>query len=178
MAELDRTDRRILVELDHDPRRSTATVADTLGLARGTVHTRLERMKTLGLRPNSVRISPAMLGYATRAYVSLELSQGSLDRVVAHLSSIPEVIETVAISGREDLMCQVLAKDNDHLYNVGQQILSEPGVERTVTSIVLREHIPQRLGQLLKPLYAPAPTANGSVTGAASEANQMVRTQR
>lgn len=149
MTALDRTDRRILAVLDEDPRRSTATVADTLGLARGTVHTRLERLKTLGLRPNSVRISPGMLGYATRAYVSLELSQGSLDRVVAHLQTIPEVIETVAISGREDLMCQVLATDNDHLYEIGQRILAEPGVERSVTSIVLREHIAQRLGQLL-----------------------------
>lgn len=149
MAELDRTDRRILADLDRDPRRSAATVADALGLARGTVHTRLERMKSLDFQPNSVRILPELLGYSTRAFVSLELSQGSLDRVVTHLRSIPEVVETVAISGREDLMCQVLARDNDHLYEIGQQILLEPGVQRTVTSIVLREHITRRLRQLL-----------------------------
>jgi DNA-binding Lrp family transcriptional regulator len=149
MTGLDRTDRRILAELDLDPRRSAANLADTLGTARGTVHTRLERMKELGFRPNSVRVLPASLGFSTRAFLSLELSQGSLDRVVTHLRGIPEVIETVAISGREDLMCQVLARDNDHLYEIGQRILSEPGVQRTVTSIVLREHIAQRIRQLL-----------------------------
>ncbi|KAA9089165.1 Lrp/AsnC family transcriptional regulator [Microbacterium radiodurans] len=146
---LDSTDRRLLAALDIDPRRSTANLADMLGLARGTVHTRLERLKAMALRANSVRIAPEMLGYFTRAYVSLELSQGALDRVVDHLRSIPEVVETVAISGREDLMCEVLARDNDHLYEIGQRILAEAGVQRTVTSIVLREHISQRVRQLL-----------------------------
>lgn len=46
-------------------------------------------------------------------------------------------------------MCQVVARDNDHLYEIGQRILSEEGVQRTVTSIVLREHIAQRMDQLL-----------------------------
>ncbi len=149
MTELDATDRRMLRELDRDPRLATAALAERLGVARGTVHSRLERFKRLGLHPNSTRVPPHVLGYTTRAYLSLELSQGSLDRVVEHLRTIPEVVETVAISGREDLMCQVVAKDNDHLYEIGQRILVEVGVERTVTSIVLRDHISQRMRQLL-----------------------------
>ncbi len=41
MTTLDDTDRRILLALDRDPRATVAQLALTLGLARGTVHSRL-----------------------------------------------------------------------------------------------------------------------------------------
>ena len=44
LQELDATDRRILAALDEDPRVPIMVLAQRLGLARGTVQSRLERM--------------------------------------------------------------------------------------------------------------------------------------
>ena len=53
---LDATDRRILLELDDDPRLPVALLAQRLSLARGTVHARLERLAASGaLRSHSAR---------------------------------------------------------------------------------------------------------------------------
>ncbi len=46
--QLDETDRRILLALDNDPRVPIMMLAQQLGLARGTVQTRLERLAHSG----------------------------------------------------------------------------------------------------------------------------------
>ena len=63
MSKLDATDRRILVELDDDPRLPTVVIAQRLGLARATVQSRLDKLAASGLlRPNSSRVRPDSLG--------------------------------------------------------------------------------------------------------------------
>ena len=63
LQQLDATDKRILKALDEDPRVPIMVLAQRLGLARGTVQSRLERMTASGaLRPNSSRVLPAALG--------------------------------------------------------------------------------------------------------------------
>ena len=69
--QLDETDRRILLALDADPRVPIMMLAQQLGLARGTVQTRLERLAHSGaLRPNTARILPAAMGRGVSAFVS------------------------------------------------------------------------------------------------------------
>jgi len=65
------------------------------------------------------------------------------------LLDIASIIECVATSGENDLLCQVVARDTDDLYEVGQRILRCPGVRRTATSIVLKELIEYRMTPLL-----------------------------
>ena len=61
--QLDETDRLLLLALDEDPRMTTMALAQRCGLARGTVHARLERFRERGiLRLNSARVDPATLG--------------------------------------------------------------------------------------------------------------------
>jgi DNA-binding Lrp family transcriptional regulator len=65
------------------------------------------------------------------------------------LRDIDEVVECVAVAGGIDLLIQVVARDSDDLYRLGQVILRCPGIRRTATSIVLNELIGYRMGQLL-----------------------------
>lgn len=150
-APLDDTDRRILLVLEDDPRLPVVLLAARLSLARGTVQSRLDRLTTRGaLSPNSVRISPEYLGRPVRAIVTAELDQIEFSAAMSTLALIPEVLECAAISGESDLFLQVVARDADHLYEVGQQILACPGIRRTDTSLVLRDLIPFRTTALLK----------------------------
>ncbi|TIH28924.1 Lrp/AsnC family transcriptional regulator [Subtercola vilae] len=168
MSTLDGTDRRILRALDDEPRAPVMLLAERLGLARATVQTRLERMagRAAGagaagtgasgtpapvLRPNSVRIEPSALGFGLRAFVTAEVDQELFDQTITALTGIPEVIECSAIAGADDIICQVIARNADHLYEVGQAILRCRGIRRTSTSIVLRQLMPYRTAQLLSP---------------------------
>jgi DNA-binding Lrp family transcriptional regulator len=151
LQELDATDRRILNALDEDPRVPIMVLAQRLGLARGTVQSRLERMTASGaLRPNSSRVLPAALGRGVAAAVSAELDQSHLNEAIAALRKIPEVLECHAPAGDTDLLIRVVATSPDDLYRVSEEIRLCPGIVRTSTSMFLREVIPYRTTGLLK----------------------------
>ena len=78
------------------------------------------------------------------AFVSMEIAQGRARAVDAHLSSIPEVVEAYMTTGPSDLLCRVVARDNDHLGQVIQRILEVRGITRTTTSLILATPIAPR----------------------------------
>ena len=136
----DATDRRILLALDADPRATVAQLAQELGLARGTVHARLERLSRPGvLRAASTRVPAERVGLPMRALVTAEVDQGEFTGMVEDLARIPEVVECLGISGENDLLIQVAARDADHVYDITRRIMRCRGIRRTATSIVLRE---------------------------------------
>ena len=122
MYQLDETDRRLLLELDQDPRMTVLLLAQRTGLARGTVQARLERYRTGVLRLGSTLVPPAALGYGLHATVSAELDQHQLNEAVDALRRIPEVLECHAPAGDIDLLCHVVARDPDDLYRVAEEI--------------------------------------------------------
>lgn len=151
MNNVDATDRRILALLDEDGRMPTAMIAMRLGLARGTVQARLEKMRESGvLRLHSSRVTPAALGRPVSASVQVELDQHQISEAVAALASIPEVLECFAPAGNTDLLLRVVARDPDDLYRVSEEIRLCPGINRTSTSLFLREVIAYRVTGLLE----------------------------
>jgi DNA-binding Lrp family transcriptional regulator len=155
MTALDATDRRILAALDDDPRASVQLLAMKLELARGTVHARLDRMARDGvLRKNSVRLAASALGYPLRAMVTAEVDQGQFDEMMSDMAGIDEVIECVGLAGENDLMIQIVARDADHVYDITKRIKGCRGINRTATSIVLRELLEYRFDHLLAGQHA------------------------
>lgn len=149
-TQLDATSRRILLALDADPRATVGGLAESLGIARGTVQSRIAQLfDGTTLRPHSVTVPPQTLGYSIRAIVTAEVDQERFDEAMLALRKIPTIVECVATSGQNDLLCQVVARDTDDLYDVGQSILRCPGIRRTATSIVLQELIAYRTTPLL-----------------------------
>ena len=150
MSKLDATDRRILVELDDDPRLPTVVIAQRLGLARATVQSRLDKLAASGLlRPNSSRVRPDSLGRGIAASVRAELDQHLIHDAIEALKLIPEVLECFAPAGDDDLLLRVVARTPDDLYRVSEEIRLCPGIVRTSTSLFLREVIPYRVSALL-----------------------------
>lgn len=149
---LDATSRRIMLALDADPRATVGGLAESLRLARGTVQNRIAQLfDGTTLRAASVTVPPEALGYSIRAIVTAEVDQDRFDEAMLALREIPTIIECVATSGENDLLCQVVARDTSDLYEVGQRILRCPGIRRTATSIVLKELIAYRTTPLLRP---------------------------
>jgi DNA-binding Lrp family transcriptional regulator len=161
MIDFDAIHAQIVLELDDDPRRPVAGLAEHLGLARRTVQTRLAYLESAGLlRAHSTRLRPLPLGYTIDAVISADLDQSRLATVVETLDGIPEVLEVVATSGDQDILARVVAIDTLHLYQLGQDILACPGVRRTRTALVLRDLVPYRT----RPLVV-ARSAGGAAAG-------------
>jgi DNA-binding Lrp family transcriptional regulator len=150
LRQIDRTDARILLALDRDPRATTVALAGRLELARNTVLARAQRLEADCLSAPSRRLDPAHLGHRLLAFVTLEISQGDLDATVESLQGIPEILEVHATTGDGDLVARVVALDPDDLHRVTRTMLESPSVMRTRTSLALRELIPHRIGPLLQ----------------------------
>lgn len=152
MTTLDPTDARILLALDTHPQATVVALAETLGLARNTVHSRLRRMIESGiLEAHSRRLEPAALGYPLQALVTVSISQRNRD-AAGELGELPQVVELLATTGDGDLLARVVARDNDDLYRVIEDMLTIAGVERTSTAIVLQQVTQIRMTPLLQRL--------------------------
>ena len=85
------------------------------------------------------------VGYAVSAFVSLEIAQGRSPAVFEHLDAMAEVVEAYMTTGPSDLLCRVVAHDNDHLGHLIGQIIEVPGITRTTTALVLATRIAPRV---------------------------------
>lgn len=151
MQTIDALDARIMLALDEDPEATTLSLARTLGVARNTVHARLQRIAKAGLlMAPSRRLDPQALGYGLVAFVEMSISQIAADDAIADLLAIPEIIEIHSTTGDGDLLAKVLARDTTDLYRITNAILRTQGVLRTSTAISLLEVLPLRLTKLLE----------------------------
>jgi DNA-binding Lrp family transcriptional regulator len=144
---LDSLDVRLLRLLADEPRIGVLECSRRLGVARGTVQARLDRLARSGvLRGYGPEIDPGALGYPVTAFLTLEISQERGHKAVAgHLAAIPEVLEAHTITGAGDMLCRAVARSNADLQRVIDQIVGYDGVVRCSTIIALAEQIPYRV---------------------------------
>jgi DNA-binding Lrp family transcriptional regulator len=139
---MDALDRRIVAALSSTTRPNVLELSRRLGVARNTVQARLDHLHAAGaVRGYEPVLDVAALGYQVLAFSTLEIVQGSEAAVVAGLAGIPEVIETHKMTGPGDLLVRIVARTNDHLNHVLEQVLALPGIARTTTSLALTSHV-------------------------------------
>jgi DNA-binding Lrp family transcriptional regulator len=149
---LDALDAGLLALLAEEPRIGVLECSRRLGVARGTVQARLDKLTARGvIRGFGPEISPAALGFAVMAFVTLEIAQRyGHDPVAAHLAEIPEVLEAHTITGSGDLLCRIVARSNADLQRVIDVIVSYEGIIRASSIIALAEQIPYRTLPLVR----------------------------
>jgi DNA-binding Lrp family transcriptional regulator len=167
---LDPLDARIITVFTDQPGIGVLGASRALGVARGTVQARLDRLERRGVLTSfAPQVEPSAMGYPVTAFCTLEIRQSrGHDPVVAHLRRIPEVLEAHTITGQGDLMIRVVAQDNAHLQHVIDRVVAVDQVERAATVIALATQIPYRTLPLVQ-LAAPAQTCPGDGTDPAQE---------
>src|SRR5437588_11827457 len=139
---IDHLDARLIAALAASPRAGILELSRQLGVARGTVQARLDKLVERGVVSGfGPEIDPAAMDYAVLAFTTLEIAQGRLADVVTHLRDIPEVLEAHAITGPGDLHCRVVAGTNDHVQDVINRMLEVQGISRTPTVLALSPQI-------------------------------------
>lgn len=148
---MDALDAALVRLFSAEPRIGVLEASRRLGVARGTVQARLDKLTTSGVITGwGPDLDPAALGYPVTAFLTLEARQRVGHDVIAeHLARIPEVLEAHTITGSGDLWCRVVAHSNADLQRVIDQVLDHDGILRSTTVIALATQIPYRVMPLL-----------------------------
>ena len=95
-APVDTLDCRILLLLLTEPGIGVLGASRRLGVARGTVQARLDRLQRTGvLRSMAPDVDPAALGYPVTAFCTLEIRQGRRVDVRGHRAQDAGALQTV-----------------------------------------------------------------------------------
>ena len=147
---IDGLDSRLLLTLREHPRIGLVEAARRLGVARGTVQARMDKLAARGVITGfGPEVEPARMGYPVLAFISLEIVQGRLEEAVATLARVPEVLEVHGVTGDRDLLCRVVARDNTHLQDVINAMLHTGAVQRSTSAISMTRQIPYRIEPLI-----------------------------
>lgn len=147
---IDDLDARLIAELRAHPRLGLLEVSRRLGVARGTVQARLAKLEQRGVVVGyGPEIDPAEVGHPIQAFVMLELTQGRLAEAVRALEATPEVLEVDAVSGPQDLICRIAARDTEHLQAIVNSLLATDAIRRSTSYVVLSRPIRSRVQPLV-----------------------------
>ncbi len=147
---LDSIDERLIAALALFPRAGMLQIAREIGVARNTAQAHLDRLIREGVITGfGPEVDLRRLGYGVSAFVTLEIAQGRGPAVDGHLAAIPEVVEAYMTTGSSDLLCRVVARDNDHLGQLISRIVDLPGITRTTTSLILATRIAPRTREVV-----------------------------
>ncbi|MFP3464350.1 Lrp/AsnC family transcriptional regulator [Leifsonia sp. SIMBA_070] len=156
---VDALDAELIALLAAEPRLGVFEASRRLGVARGTVQARLDRLQRSGVvRDFAPTIDTERLGYPVTAFVTVELAPGGdslAATVVQHLEAIPEVLEVHRVTGPGDLMVRAVARTNSDLQRVIDRIGADDAVRRTSTVIALTALIDHRTVPLVRAAVAP-----------------------
>ena len=147
---LDASDVRLIAALRRNPRASITLLSRLTGMARGTAQTRLARLEKRGaITGHGPDVEPAVVGYSVTAFATLSINQGGHDALVERLATIAEILEVHVITGSGDLLCRLVARSNDHLHELIQQIVAMPEVSRTDTQLALSSPVSRTVADVL-----------------------------
>ncbi len=137
---LDRIDFEILRLLQNNARIMNKELSSAVGLAPSSCHERIKRLWSEGvITGTQALVAPEKLGYALCAVIFVNISkdgQLAIDELMDELVSIPEVQHIHLVTGRYDLIINVIARDMDHLKTVAYKFLTgRKEISRYETSI-------------------------------------------
>lgn len=148
---IDALDANLIGLLRTEPRVGVLEASRRLGVARGTVQARLDKLVERGVvRSFGPEVDPAALGYVVTAFVTLEISQPrGHSTLTEHLAAVPEVLEAHTITGSGDVLLRVVARSNADLQRVIDAIVTAEGIMRSSSVIALETQVPYRVDALV-----------------------------
>jgi Lrp/AsnC family leucine-responsive transcriptional regulator len=142
--DLDRTDRRILQQLQEDGRISNLKLAEAVALSPTAVLARVQRLTREGyIQGYEARLNPALLGARMLVFVEVLLDRTTpnvFDQFRAAVQVHPEILECHMVAGGFDYLLKTRVADMDAYRNFAGTVLWQlPGVRETRTYAVMEE---------------------------------------
>lgn len=134
----DTLDRELVSVLREDGRASLSKLADILGVSRGTVQNRLDRLLESGtLLGFTVRVREDYDNDSIHAMMSIQVSGKSTSVVIKRLRGIPELQQLHTTNGNWDLVAHLVAPSLSEFDRILRDVRTIDGVLNSETSILL-----------------------------------------
>ncbi|MEY9625717.1 DNA-binding Lrp family transcriptional regulator [Sinorhizobium fredii] len=134
----DDLDRRIIAHLRVDGRASLSKLSDALGVARGTVQNRLDRLMETGtLMGFTVRVREDYDLNTVHAVMMIEVVGKSTTQVIRKLRGIPEIHTLHTTNGNWDLVANIRAANLSEFDRILREVRMIDGVANSETSLLL-----------------------------------------
>ncbi len=139
LDDLDGTDIAIVRLLQEQGRTPNAQIARELGVSEPTVRKRIDRLFQEEIIKVVAVLNPRKTGYATDVLVGIRVEPGKMQDVGRALSKYDHVVYLGYVTGRYDLLVEMLFRDDEALLRFLQEELPAlGGIVSTETSHVLR----------------------------------------
>ena len=141
---LDKLDKIILQELQHNARISNTDLARCIGLSPSATLTRVKHLEEQKyVQQYTTRINRQLIGYDLLCFISVSLERHQVSQVTSFhdaIQDMPEVLECHHLTGDHDYLLKVVAKNTVDLENfLVHRLTPINGVARIYTSVVLSE---------------------------------------
>lgn len=142
---LDETDRALIRALERDARISNKDLAASVGLSPSGCIERVRSLQERGVVTGfHAEVDPQHLGVGLQALIAVRLTKhtrADVDSFREHVLALPEVLSMFHVTGSEDFLIHVAAKDPDHLRDLAlDRFTTRPEVLHIETSLVF-EHV-------------------------------------
>ncbi|HMQ45170.1 MAG: Lrp/AsnC family transcriptional regulator [Confluentibacter sp.] len=132
---LDALNWKILKCLQENARQSNAEIGRQVGISSPAVSERIKRMEDAGIILGyKTVVSPLDMGYQLKAIITLHAFIGKLKPFLEKVKTYDEVLNCYRITGNENIVMEVLLKNQKHLETFIDQLIV---YGETKTQIVL-----------------------------------------
>ncbi|AWI82108.1 transcriptional regulator [Parazoarcus communis] len=144
MQNLDRIDRKILVELQKNGRVSMTELAQRIGLSATPCTERVRRLERDGIITGyHAHLDPQALGKSLLVFIEIKLSTRSgevFERVRKELTTIPEVMECHLVSGDFDYLIKArIGEMSEYRRLLGDLLTQLPSAAESRSYVVMEE---------------------------------------
>jgi DNA-binding Lrp family transcriptional regulator len=157
MSELDELDTAILRELQDDARRTNRDIAAAVGVAPTTALDRTRSLRDRGIiRGALLDVDLARLGRPVQALIAVRIrppSRQNIERFRNWVRQLPDTLGVFVTTGSEDFLIHVAVPDNESLYELVIDKLTQRAEIADVRTSVVYEHL---RNHRIAPAPAPA----------------------
>jgi Lrp/AsnC family transcriptional regulator, regulator for asnA, asnC and gidA len=138
-VQLDEVNRAIVHLLQEDGRRSFADIAKRVNRSEASVRQRVGRLMRAGVIQIVAITDQLQMGYQRAAMIAIRVD-GDIESAARQIGAIDEVDYLVATAGGVDLFAEVVAVDDENLYDVVTRIRAVPGVRHAESYVYFKLH--------------------------------------
>lgn len=138
---IDSLNRKILKCLQQNARQSNAQIGRQVGISSPAVSERIKKMEDIGIIESyKTLVSPFEMGYQLKAIITLRAFMGKLKPFLDKVKTYKEVVNCYRITGDENIVMEVVLKDQKHLEAFIDQLII---YGESKTQIVLSDVVKQ-----------------------------------
>ena len=138
---MDSKDHKLLSLLRENARMSVAQLATSLGVSRGTVQNRIDKLiANRVLLGFTVRTAPEAAGYRVRAMMMISVEGDRSDPILTALRGYPEVRALHTTNGRWDIVAELGTDSLETFDEALRSIRIIKGISNSETSLLLSTH--------------------------------------